>query len=187
MDRGLWQRPLLHTWPIEPILYAPPDVGPALISQIVARPNWYRRMPRAWQDKWGVRAIRPAGAGWLKARVEPVPVVTGRAVVSAVPVNGHVGLKLDDGSSLSVDHVLMGTGYRVDISRYPFLDKKLIASISQVGGYPRLNEGFESSVAGLHFLGAPAAWSFGPLMRFVAGAEFAVRALARRVRSGARG
>ena len=27
----------------------------------------------------------------------------------------------------------------------------------------------ESSVPGLHFIGAPAAWSFGPIMRFVSG------------------
>ena len=34
---------------------------------------------------------------------------------------------------------------------------------------------------GLHFVGAPAAWSHGPLMRFVAGAEFAARSVARDV------
>jgi hypothetical protein len=50
-----------------------------------------------------------------------------------------------------------------------------------VDGYPRLNAGFETSLPGLHILGAPAAWSFGPLMRFVAGTEFASRALTRRI------
>jgi hypothetical protein len=34
-------------------------------------------------------------------------------------------------------------------------------------------------VPGLHFVGAPAAWSFGPVMRFVSGTHFAARALAR--------
>jgi hypothetical protein len=175
----LWQRPLLHKWPIAPVLYAPPDVGPALISQIVARPSWYRRMPRRWQDNWGARSVRPAGARWLKSRVDPVPIVTGRSVVSAVPSGGHLTLKLDDGSERCVDHALLGTGYKVDVSQYPFLDCKLLAAIRQIGGYPHLNQGFESSVAGLHFLGAPAAWSFGPLMRFVAGTEFASRAVVR--------
>ena len=179
--RWLWQRPLLHTWPIEPLLYAPPDVGPALISQVVARPNWYRRMPRKWQDKWGTRSIRAAGAGWLKPRVANLPMITGRSIVSAAPAGGRLALKLDDGSERTVDHVLMGTGYRVDLAKYAFLSKQLVASIRQVGGYPQLNNGFESSVAGLHFLGAPAAWSFGPLMRFVAGADFATRSLARSV------
>jgi len=177
--RWLWQRPLLHKWPIEPLLYASPDVGPALISQIVARPSWYRRMPRQWQDNWGARSIRPAGARWLKSRVDPVPIVTGRSIVSAVPSRGHLTLKLDDGSERSVDHALLGTGYKVDISQYPFLDCKLLAAVRQIDGYPHLNQGFESSVAGLHFLGAPAAWSFGPLMRFVAGTEFASRAVVR--------
>jgi hypothetical protein len=177
----LWQRPLLHKWPIEPLLYAPPDVGPALFSQIVARPNWYRRMPRQWQDKWGTRSIRPAGARWLKPRVDRVPMVTGRCIVSATPSERNLILRLDDGSEQSVDHALLGTGYQVNISQYPFLDAKLLAAIRQVGGYPQLDDAFESSVPGLHFLGAPAAWSFGPLMRFVAGAEFASRAVARRI------
>jgi hypothetical protein len=48
-------------------------------------------------------------------------------------------------------------------------------------GYPVLDAGFQTSVKGLHFVGAPAAWSFGPLMRFVAGADFTARAVARRV------
>ena len=41
-----------------------------------------------------------------------------------------------------------------------------------------LNGGYETSIPGMHFIGAPAAWSFGPLMRFVAGAGFAARAVA---------
>jgi FAD-dependent urate hydroxylase len=37
----------------------------------------------------------------------------------------------------------------------------------------------ESSVPGLHFLGAPAAKSFGPIMRFVAGGWYAAQSLTR--------
>src|SRR5207253_2719752 len=47
--------------------------------------------------------------------------------------------------------------------------------------YPRLDAGLESSLSGLHFLGAPAAWSFGPLMKFVAGTEFSSNALRERI------
>ena len=96
-------------------------------------------------------------------------------------MNGHLHVKLSDGTERYVDHALLGTGYRVDIRRYPFLGEALLASILHAGGYPQLDDGFESSVRGLHFVGAPAAWSFGPLMRFVAGTGFASRALARRL------
>ena len=175
--RWLHQRPLLHKWPIEPLLYAPPDVGPALLSHIVARPNWFRRLPRGLQDALGPRSIRAAGSAWLKPRVNEVRIEIGRFVVSAVPHDKGLKLGIDDGSERIVDHVLLGTGYRVDISRYGFLSRALLASIKQIDGYPQLSSGFESSVRGLHFVGAPAAWSFGPLMRFVAGAEFTARAV----------
>jgi lysine/ornithine N-monooxygenase len=180
--RWLWRRSWMHTFsPIGRLLYAPPDVGQAGVSHLVARPNWYRRLPRRMQDRLGVRAIRPAGAAWLKPRCEQFPITTGRAITSAVPANGRANLKLDDGSERRVDHVLLATGYRVDISRYPFLPEEILTSIRRVNGYPQLNAGFESSVPGLHFLGAPAAWSFGPLMRFVAGTDFASRALTQEI------
>jgi hypothetical protein len=91
-----------------------------------------------------------------------------------------VALKLENGKQELVDHVLLATGYRIDISRYPFLPAQVMKSIRRVEGYPQLTQGFESSIPGLYFLGAPAAWSYGPLMRFVAGADFAARTLVRK-------
>jgi hypothetical protein len=44
-----------------------------------------------------------------------------------------------------------------------------------------LKRGMESSVPRLHFLGAPAARSFGPVMRFVAGSWFSSKAIAKTV------
>jgi hypothetical protein len=74
---------------------------------------------------------------------------------------------------LDADHVLLATGYRVDIARDPCLSADLVRDIARAGGYPKLGRGFESSVRGLYFVGAPAAWSFGPLFRFVAGTSWA--------------
>jgi hypothetical protein len=48
------------------------------------------------------------------------------------------------------------------------------------GGYPVMGAGLESSVPGLHFMGAAAAYSFGPIMRFVVGTWYAAPAVARR-------
>ena len=86
---------------------------------------------------------------------------------------------MSDGTERRVDHVLLATGYRVDVSRYPFLSGRMLESVRRINGYPQLDTGFQTSIPGLHFLGAPAAWSFGPLMRFVAGLEFASRAVTR--------
>jgi FAD-dependent urate hydroxylase len=178
--RWLWRHKWFHTFkPVARMLYAPADVGQAGLSQLVARPHLFRRIPRSVQDRWGKRAIRPAGAAWLNPRCQPIRITTSRVVTSAVPQGDKLFLTLNDGTERSVDHALLATGFRVDIAHYPFLSKPLLKSIETINGHPKLKNGFESSVPGLHFLGAPAAWSFGPLMRFVAGADFASRNLTR--------
>jgi FAD-dependent urate hydroxylase len=166
--------PVVHSLgPISALLYAPPDVGPAGLSRLVATPECYRRFPRRWQDRWGVRAIRPAGAAWLRPRLEGVQITTGRLAAMAIPAGEGVDVALDDGTRKHVDHVLLATGYEVDITRYGFIAPELLAQIERRGGYPKLRSSFRTSAPGLRMVGAPAAWSYGPLMRFVAGTEFA--------------
>jgi FAD-dependent urate hydroxylase len=164
---------------VRKLLYAPSDVGPAGVSWLVHAPRLFGGIPRRIQDPLAVRCIRPAGSAWLVSRLEAVRTELGREVAEAREAGGRVRLRLDDGSELEADHVLLGTGYRVDIARYSFLSPELLQAIDRVNGYPRLSPGLESSVAGLHFLGAPAAWSFGPLMRFVAGSRFTGTSLER--------
>jgi FAD-dependent urate hydroxylase len=169
------------------LLYAPPDVGPAFVSWLVALPQLYRRLPRKLQDRFAARSVRAAGSAWLVPRLSEVPIATDRSVREAARSNGSVRLRLDDGSERLVDHVLLATGYRVDVAQYPFLGQNVLERMSRVGGYPKLDQGFETSVRGLHVVGAPAAWSMGPLMRFVAGTDFAARSLARHVLAATRG
>lgn len=172
--------------PLTRLMFAPAEVGPAGLSRLVALPGWYRRLPRLLQDRFAARSLRPAGAAWLIPRLRDVLITSGVAVTGARRMNGAVRLTLDDGSERSVDHVLLATGFRVDIGRYAFLREDLLQALSRVDGYPCLSPTFESSVPGLYFLGAPAAWSFGPLMRFVAGTAWAGQALARGIERRAR-
>ena len=159
--------------PLSRLLYDPAEVGPAGISRFVSAPGLFSRLPRRVQNWMTHKALRPAGAGWLPARLQSVPKRLDANVVEVAASNGHVQVTFGDRTTAKVDHVLLGTGYRVDVRRYPFLATELVEELEVVNGYPVLRGGFESSVDGLYFLGAPAAWSFGPLMRFVAGTGFA--------------
>jgi FAD-dependent urate hydroxylase len=177
---GLHPR-LHHLGAISKILYSNRDVGPAGISRLVAMPHVFRRFPRRFQNRTAYRAIRPAGASWLRPRIAEVPITLGRKVVSATVAGTKLRLRLDDGTERLVDHALLATGFRVDVSRYPFLSQSLSKQVRTVNGFPVLKRGLESSIPGLHFLGKPAAWSFGPLLGFVSGAEFASTELIRAV------
>jgi hypothetical protein len=167
-----------------PILFDRTDVGPAFFSHLVAHPMVVRALPRVMQRDAARRALAPGASIWLRPRMGGLVVTMGRQVVDVAQHDGRVRLRLDDDSSREVDHVLMATGYRVDIRRYPFLAPELVTSVRCVEGHPVLDTGFETSVPGLHFVGAPAMHSFGPLLRFVSGTEFAARMVTRRVTSG---
>jgi len=173
---GLHAR-LHHLGAISRMLYSTRDVGPAGISRLVAAPHLFRKLPRGFQDRIAYRAIRPAGAGWLLPRLTQVPIRLGCKIASAAATGSRLRIDLDDGTDRLVDHALLATGFRVDVSRYSFLSEVLTKRLHTANGYPVLKRGLESSIPGLHFLGKTAAWSFGPLLGFVSGAEFAAREL----------
>jgi hypothetical protein len=173
--------------PVAPLLYAPTDVGPMGLSRLIAATDLYRRLPRAVQDPLTRRAIRPAGSAWLRPRLSGVPIHLGAWIREAQPVGERVGVELGDDTTRVVDHILFGTGYRVDVGRYAFLAPELVAAVRSRTGYPALRPGLESAVPRLHFVGAPAAYDFGPTMRFVSGSWYAGRALTRAVVRDTRG
>jgi FAD-dependent urate hydroxylase len=163
------------------ILYPPTDVGPVGLSWLVAMPNAFSRVPPGLADRIAYRCIRPAASAWLIPRTAEVRLTLGHSVESAAPVGDRLRLRLDDGSPREVDRVVLATGFEVRADRHPVLAPELAAAIRTREGAPLLGPGYESNVAGLHFIGAFAAASFGPVMRFVSGTPFTGRALAAHV------
>jgi FAD-dependent urate hydroxylase len=134
-----------------------------------------------------LRAILgPFGSWWLRDRVVGhVDMLTSRQVASASTQGDKAVLNLVDRRGrherLVVDHVLAATGYRPELDAIDFLDPALRARVSRTKGFPVLDAGFESTVPGLYFVGLASAATFGPLLRFVCGTEFAAPRLARAV------
>ena len=84
---------------------------------------------------------------------------------------------------MTVDHVIAGTGYDIDVDRFSVLASELRSSIQRLGRAPRVNATFETSVPGLHVIGPASAMSFGPLFRFVAGCDYASRVVSAQLAS----
>jgi hypothetical protein len=159
-------------------LAAPSAVGPFPLSWLAEAPALVRHMPFALRDWFSQRCLKAGAAGWLKPRFGAITCHIGRTIVGATTEPDRIVIELDDGTR-AFDHVLLGTGYRVDISRIGILSEKLLSRIACEDGSPLLGAGLESSVPRLHFAGAAAVKSFGPLLRFVAGASCAARAVTR--------
>jgi hypothetical protein len=169
-----------------PILYAPTDVGPLWYSRLVATPALFRRLPRVTQDRIAYRSIRPACSHVVRMQLGDTRISTGVEVLGADLDGDALRVSLSDGSTREVDHLMFGTGYAIDIARYAFLSEGILGELRRREGYPILRRGLETSVPGLHVLGAPAAWSFGPIMRFISGSWYGGRAVARTIAGGSR-
>lgn len=159
-------------------------VGGPRSSWVAAMPPLFQQLSRQRQETVTLRCIRPAGAAWLMPRLGGVEIVTDAVVSGARHAGSGVVVELEGGRKAEAEHVLLATGYRVDVRRSPALDAELAGSLEVDAGYPVLRPGLESSVPGLHFVGAPAMATLGPVMRFVCGTWFSSRALTHRFTSG---
>jgi FAD-dependent urate hydroxylase len=165
-------------WWLRELLQAPSAVGPFPWSWLNELPGIERLLPRDLRSWIGMRSLRAASARWVMPGFEGVQVLAGRAIRDVFPQGDGVAIALDDGVR-PYDHVLLGTGYRIDIEKLGVLSPELLGKVARNGGSPILAAGLESNVPGLHFAGASAVDSYGPLMRFIAGSGYAARSITR--------
>lgn len=172
-----------QTGPFRRVFYPPSDVGPVGINWLVAFPRFDRHLPNDLRWRLRDRAVRPSGAKWLRGRVDGVVKITEwSSPVRAESQTNQLMLTLSDGSRRSVDHLMLGTGFRPNTAGLPFIDPALVAAIANDGrGHPVLDAWFQSSVPGLYFAGALATGSFGALCGFVAGTATAASQVAAHV------
>jgi cation diffusion facilitator CzcD-associated flavoprotein CzcO len=169
----------LHTAPLlASILYASTDVGPAGLSRVVSLPRLFRILPAAVRERATNRCVRPAAAAWLHDRSDGIAIMPRRSVREVTFDSRGLRIEFHQGSPIEADHLICATGYQPDLAHYAFLAPELLREIQQAKGFPVLRSGYESSVAGLHFVGWPSTWTYGPVMRFISGAAATSRSVA---------
>jgi thioredoxin reductase len=145
-------------------------------------PLVFHALPEDLRLRIVARHLGPAPCWFVRDAVAQMPVHLGTTLVDAQPTANGIGLDLRQrGASkyLEVDHVIAATGFKVSLSRLDFLDDSLRSRLDSVADSPVLGRHFESSVPGLYFVGVVAANSFGPLLRFAFGADYAAKRLGR--------
>jgi thioredoxin reductase len=173
--RGRWQR----------VRHPSSGLGPGWRSWLCENaPGLFRFLPGDARLTIIRRHLGPKSAWAMKARLEAgVSVRLGTTVERAIEDGGRVRLVLRDADGgqheVLTEHVVAATGYSPDVNRLDFLSVGLRSAIRTHARMPVLSGRFESSVAGLYFVGPPAVNSFGPLMRFMVGAEYAAPVVAR--------
>lgn len=162
-------------------------IGPGWRSTFyTGAPLLFHSLPADLRRKIVSTWLGPAGGWYMRDRIagrvvclegftpHATQVIGGRAHLHLAGTHGAQRLE-------TADHVIAATGYRVDVRKVGFLDAALRQEIAASSGLPILNRNFETSVPGLYIVGPAAAYSFGPMFRFVLGARYAARRLARQL------
>jgi thioredoxin reductase len=173
--RSLWER----------IQRPQTGLGPGWRSSFYANaPAAFHRLPASLRLEIVKKTLGPSGGWFVKDRVmNHVPQLLGHTVQRAEVRGQKVCLQVrsQDGSerTIQADHIIAATGYRVNLDRLSFVSPEIRSKLTTLAGTPALSSTCESSVPGLYFVGIAAANSFGPVMRFAFGADFAARTVTR--------
>lgn len=141
-------------------------------------PVLFHKLPESMKRRAIQSHMHPAAGWFMREKIEGrIPCLTGHEVAAADARDGGVRLILANKSGqqelLTCDHVIAATGYKPDMRKIPFLTRDLCDAIAPGRDSALLSDKFETRVPGLFVIGPAAIDSFGPLMRFMYGAEFA--------------
>jgi FAD-dependent urate hydroxylase len=144
-----------------------------LVDAMVDNPGWFRNLTEAEKEQvshrlWaeGRLKVEP----WLAARVlqEEVTLWPKTCIVSCrESESGELVVVFDTGAEVRVDHIILATGYKVNLAQLPFLaNGDLLARLEIRNGFPVLDEHFQTNLPGLYVTSMPAAQDFGPFFGF---------------------
>jgi Pyridine nucleotide-disulphide oxidoreductase len=173
--RSLWHR----------LRYPMSGIGPGWRSRFFTDAPWlFRYLPEETRERIIRTYLGPAGAAAMKDRIiGRVPVFLAQVPKSAERSGSRVELQFASRQhvdiKVSTDHIIAATGYRVDFGRVPFLSKGILSALRFFDNAPLLSANFQSTVPGLYFVGLASAHHFGPVMRFMFGANYTARRMAK--------
>jgi thioredoxin reductase len=189
----VWDQPMPEKLrPLDYVKRPPTKLCEGWGCVVADSPDAFRLLPESIRIRKALTSFGPQGSWWLRDRVEGViDVMTGYQLKSAETHGSGVRIHLDGGKQTSVeaDHVIAGTGFRIDVARLPFLSEDIQAGLVTRADCPRVSRAGESTIPGLYFAGAHTMVSLGPGVRFISGthavAAHIAKAVIRRARRGA--
>lgn len=161
-----------------------------LVAQTERDPTWFRRLAEAErqdlsQRLWaeGRLKLEP----WLgerlqhaRATLRPRTEIAGTSVRS----DGAIDVALSPSGRAVVDDLILATGYKVDIARVPLLNGPDGPIIETRGGFPVLDDHFQSSEPRLFVTSMAASGDFGPFFGFTVSARVSARHIGRAILHG---
>lgn len=144
-----------------------------LVDAMIDNPGWFRYLTPSEKDEVDKRL-------WAEGRLKVEPWLAERVLIDRVHLwpnsfitacdempDGALTVTLNTGTTLTVDHIILATGYRVNMDYVPYLAQgNILDNLATTDGYPLLDEHFQTNIPGLFITSMPATRDFGPFFAF---------------------
>lgn len=146
----------------------PLRINVPLLLFFLSFPTVLEFVPYVLRKPVGDMVSKPTVDKWLRPKIESRITEHTRARIERLTPDGdRLRVKFSGGRETTVDHVILGTGYVVDILSLPMLDVSVSTDLQVRHGYPLIDRHLESSIKGMFFTGVPAKGRFGPTFNFI--------------------
>jgi thioredoxin reductase len=157
-----------------------PDFAPSdwswvrqMVDATIENPGWFRNLSpqekkEVSQRFWAEGRLKLEPWLWPRINNDTIRIWPKAHVIACEELpTGELQVKLNVGETLKVDHIILATGYKVNMERVPFLAAgNMIAKMQMKDGFPILDEHFQSNIPGLFITSMPATQDFGPFFAF---------------------
>ena len=145
----------------------------AVVDRIADHPGWFRNLSAAEKEKvnhqlWSEGRLKVEPWLWPRVNKDNVYIRPNTTVTQCdMSKTGQLTATLNNEERLEIDHIILATGYQVDMKRVPFLAKGgMLKDLKIKNGFPVLDEAFQSNIPGLYITSLPATQDFGPFFGF---------------------
>jgi cation diffusion facilitator CzcD-associated flavoprotein CzcO len=163
-----------------------------LVDAMADNPSWFRSLPQEQKDALSRRL-------WAEGRLKVEPWLKSRVLKDTIKLwprtqivkcearpSGDVAVKLDNGQTLFVDHIVLATGYKVEIDQVPFLAQgNILGDLDVKDDFPVLDNHFQTNIPGLFITSMAATQEFGPFFAFTISARTSAKLIGQAI--GGRG
>jgi len=149
-----------------------------LVDAMVGDPGWFRRLSQEDKDAVSHRL-------WAEGRLKVEPWLEPRVMKRTITLwpktqlvavderaNHELTVRLNNGGALTVDAIILATGYKVKIDQVPFLARgNILTTLATRNGFPVLDEHFQTNIPRLFMTSMAATQDFGPFFAFTVAAR----------------
>lgn len=161
-----------------------------MMNTMTKNPGWFRNLPKQNREEierrfWAEGRLKLEPWLWPRINKENIKIWPSSRVIACKELpTGELEVKLDVGERLTVDHIILATGYKVNMENVPLLAAgNVLSKLSMQEGSPVLDENFQSNIPGLFITSMAATREFGNFFAFTVSAVASAKIIGKAIKN----